>query len=191
MSFFFFHFLFFSYPFRPGRTSCSCDYNDLAATSTPPHLHPLPIDPATSTWLRHPTDPITTTTSTPPRCHHLDTALPLPRSRLDTAATASTLLRCFHRRRAPRPAPALSPHSPLDPTTTLPPAPRSSTHTSAKSTQPPLPPQRRRHLPVHPASTPPHRRRFDTTFNLPRHPSQRDPQTSSHSPVVPVVVYII
>ncbi|KAH9082203.1 hypothetical protein EDB83DRAFT_2336985 [Lactarius deliciosus] len=88
----FFHILLFSNSFRLGRTSCSRDYDDFAATSAPPHPHPLPVDPATLTWLRHPTDPVTTTTSTPPRCHHLDTALPLPRSRLDTAATASTLL---------------------------------------------------------------------------------------------------
>ncbi|KAH9023365.1 hypothetical protein EDB84DRAFT_1440984 [Lactarius hengduanensis] len=37
-------------------TSHSCERNDFAATSTPPHSHPLPLypDPATSTLPRHP-----------------------------------------------------------------------------------------------------------------------------------------
>ncbi|KAH9021770.1 hypothetical protein EDB85DRAFT_2152145 [Lactarius pseudohatsudake] len=37
-------------------TSRSCERNDFAATSTPPHSHPLPLypDPATSTLPRHP-----------------------------------------------------------------------------------------------------------------------------------------
>ncbi|KAH9008764.1 hypothetical protein EDB84DRAFT_1549787, partial [Lactarius hengduanensis] len=123
------------FPLSP--TSCSRDCNDFPATSTPPHPHPLPLDPATSTWLRHtlnPTNPVTTTTSTPPRCRHLDTAFPLPRPRhLDTAATASTCCDTFtnpatstpllrsHQRCASRPAPAPSDTAPTAASTPAPP----------------------------------------------------------------------
>ncbi|KAH8979771.1 hypothetical protein EDB86DRAFT_603409 [Lactarius hatsudake] len=82
-----FHFLFISYLFRPGRTSRSCERNDFAAASTPPHPHPhvLPLDPdrATSTMPRYP--------HRPGYDHYLDTA----------STATSTPLRDFHQRRAP------------------------------------------------------------------------------------------
>ncbi|KAH9034236.1 hypothetical protein EDB85DRAFT_1025403 [Lactarius pseudohatsudake] len=143
----FFHFLFFSYPFRPGRTFCSRDCNDFPATSTPPHPHPLPLDPATSTWLRHPQP------YRPGYDHHIDPAtLPPPRHGLSATSTPSPqhgrhcldLLRHFHQRRAPRPAPVLSRHSP-------PPRPHYDTPTSAAHHDP-----HQRHLDTAPtaASTP-------------------------------------
>ncbi|KAH8979176.1 hypothetical protein EDB86DRAFT_2987619, partial [Lactarius hatsudake] len=153
------HILLFSNSFRPGRTSCPRDYNDFAATSAPPHPHPLPVDP------RH--LDMAATPYRPSYDHHIDpTTLPPPRHGLTAASTPSRDgRRC------------------LDPPTTLSPTPRTSTRTSANSTQPPPPPRRLRHLPVHPASTPPHRCCFDTTSQLATSSFTRDPQTSSHSPI--------
>ncbi|KAH9015326.1 hypothetical protein EDB85DRAFT_2280334 [Lactarius pseudohatsudake] len=151
---------FFFYPFRPGRTSHDC--NDFAAPSTPPpapaaprprHLD-LAVTPSTlPTRLQPPPRPrhAAATSTRPPlptqprydastSAVHLD----LHRRRLDIAPTATpTPLRRFHQRRAPQPAPAPSRHSPhshLNPATTLPPVPRTLTRTGAVSTQPPQPP---------------------------------------------------
>ncbi|KAH9033143.1 hypothetical protein EDB84DRAFT_1561753 [Lactarius hengduanensis] len=156
----------------PSRHSPHCQ---LDPTTT------LPPAPCTSTR----TGAVSTQLPQPPRPHydastsavHLDPH----RRRLDTAPTAtSTPLRHFHQRLAPRPALAPSRHSPhshLDPTTTLPPVPRTSTRTSIVPTQPPPPPRRRRRPPVHPVlTTPSHWRHFNTTCQ-PATPSSftRDP----------------
>ncbi|KAH9032922.1 hypothetical protein EDB84DRAFT_1597579 [Lactarius hengduanensis] len=202
---------FFFYPFRPGRTSRDC--NDFAAPSTPPpapaaprprHLD-LAVTPSTlPTRLQPPPRPrhAAATSTRPPlptqprydastSAVHLD----LHRRRLDIAPTAtSTPLRRFHQRRAPRPAPAPSRHSPhshLDPATTLPPAPRTSTRTGAVSTQPPLPTRPRYDASTSAVYLDPHRRRLDTAPTATSTPLRRfhqrraprpAPAPSRHSP---------
>ncbi|KAH8980722.1 hypothetical protein EDB92DRAFT_1953781 [Lactarius akahatsu] len=97
-------------------------YTHTCCPSTPPPRH--------GCNTLNPTDLVTTTASTPPCCHHLDMAFPLPQPRhLDMATTASTLLRHFHQRRAPQPAPVLSRHSP-------PPRPHYDAPTSAAHLDP-------------------------------------------------------
>ncbi|KAI9430242.1 hypothetical protein H4582DRAFT_1529995 [Lactarius indigo] len=145
-------------------TSRSRSCNDFAAPSTH-HPHPLPLDPATSTWLRHPRP------DRPGYNHHLGPAmLPPPRHsrhcqldphrrRLDTAPTAtSTPLRHYHRRRTPRPTPASSRHSP-------------HRHLDASAAHPFTPPQPH---PIGAVLTPP--------INLPPSSFMRDPQTDSSHP---------
>ncbi|KAH9026604.1 hypothetical protein EDB85DRAFT_165223 [Lactarius pseudohatsudake] len=172
----FFHFLFFSYPFRPGRTSCSRDCNDFPATSTPPHPHSLPLDPATLTCLRHPQP------YQPGYDHHIDPAtLPPPRHDLSATSTPSPrhgrhcldLLRHFHRRRAPRPAPVLSRHSP-------PPRPHYDAPTSAAHLDP-----HQHHLDTAPtaASTPAPPTRSPRLNPTPSALHARSPVRQSHIPL--------
>ncbi|KAH8984392.1 hypothetical protein EDB86DRAFT_2963513 [Lactarius hatsudake] len=106
--------------------------------------------------LRHgcdtldPIDPATTTMSTPPRCRHLDTAATANSTLLCCDASTSAVHLDPHRRRL-----YTAPHCHLNPATTLPPAPPTSTRTSIVPTQLPPPFTSPRAHPIGAISTPP------------------------------------